>query len=629
MQKYRPEIDGLRTWAVLPVVASHLEIPGFQGGFVGVDVFFVISGYLITTILLSEIAEGQFSIVNFYERRARRIFPALAFLIICVTPIISVAYYKDDLAQYLESIIWVVFSASNIFFWARTDYFAVDAGLNPLLHTWSLGIEEQYYVVFPLILLGLSRLPKRFRPMLIGIGVIFLLSLGVSIISAVSYPVAGYFLLPARAWELMTGGICAVLLIDKRLQTSGMISDFLSALGLVMIVAAIVLFDEATPFPGYAATLPVLGASLIILYSGCAIYTKRMLSLTPIVIVGLMSYSIYLWHQPVIALLRYKQGDLTPTHWVTAAVIIGLMSYISWQFIEKPTRSKANIGQVGVFTGSAIAAALIVAIAIGAKLLIPNSTASSETAQIESYLKYKYAGPYRSGRCFLGPKENFQVWRQGCIPDNPRLVVWGDSHAAALYSGFSASKGGEHVGQITASGCPPVVGFVVNNRPLCAEVNEAAIEQIKALPKPTVIVLAARWPIYSAAAYESKLIDTIKTIQSSGHLVYLFGPTIDWGQRLPKVLLDLQAESKLSQDGYVTADLLPRMRAVEQRISVVAAATKATFVSILDQICNTTECKAFERSPSGLKLFTWDGAHLTPEGAAYVLALRGGNDLVP
>lgn len=298
--RYRPEIDGLRAISVLPVIMFHAGFTLFSGGFVGVDIFFVISGFLITSIIASEINENKFTFVGFYERRARRILPALFFVIACCCPFVWLWMLPVQAKDFSASVISVVFFASNIFFWMKDGYFSEASELKPLLHTWSLAVEEQYYLLFPPFLLLLWRYGRN-RLFLI----ILTLALGSLLLTELGWrfkPSVNFFLAPTRAWELLAGSLCALIAFGKQ----PLRSNFLSSFGLGLIVFSILNYDNSTPFPSFYALAPVTGACLILLFGNTGTAVAWLLSRQVLVAVGLISYSAYLWHQPVFALARIR-----------------------------------------------------------------------------------------------------------------------------------------------------------------------------------------------------------------------------------------------------------------------------------------------------------------------------------
>ena len=302
--KYRAEIDGLRALAVLPVILFHAGFEWFSGGFVGVDVFFVISGYLITTIIISEMAEGKFSIVNFYERRARRILPALFFVMAACLPFAWMWLTPPHLKDFGQSLVAVSTFSSNIHFWLESGYFDTGGELKPLLHTWSLAVEEQYYILFPIFLMLTWRLGIKW--ILILLSIVFFVSLGVAQWGAYNTPNAAFFLLPARAWELLVGVFAAFYLKYNTHLKSHSLNQALSLLGFGMIVYSIISFDKATPFPSLYALIPTIGTGLLILCAVPKTFVHKLLSLKFIVGIGLISYSAYLWHQPLLVFARHR-----------------------------------------------------------------------------------------------------------------------------------------------------------------------------------------------------------------------------------------------------------------------------------------------------------------------------------
>lgn len=346
--KYRAEIDGLRALAVLPVILFHAGFELFGGGFVGVDIFFVISGYLIASIIISEMAEGEFSIVNFYERRARRILPALFFVMSACLPFAWFWLTPNDLIEFGESLIAVSTFSSNIFFWFERGYFDTATELKPLLHTWSLAVEEQYYILFPVFIIFTWRLGVRW--VLVLLSIVFLVSLGAAQWGAYRAPSATFYLLPTRGWELLVGVFAAFYLKYNTYFKSHSINQALSLLGFCMIIYSIIAFDETTPFPSLYALIPTVGTGLLILCAVPKTFIYKLLSLKFIVGIGLISYSAYLWHQPILAFTRYRLlGEVSDLLLAIICVTSLVMAWFSWRFIEAPFRSKTNFSRRSIF----------------------------------------------------------------------------------------------------------------------------------------------------------------------------------------------------------------------------------------------------------------------------------------
>jgi len=337
--RYRPEIDGLRAIAVIPVILFHAGFDLFSGGFIGVDVFFVISGFLITSILISEIDEGNFSLARFYERRARRILPALFTMMAVCLPFAWLWLTPDDMKDFSESLIAVSFFSSNFLFWQESGYFDTATELKPLIHTWSLAVEEQYYVFFPLFLMFMWK-RSRYRTKII-LAIIGVVSLVLAQWGSRNSPIPTFFLLPTRGWELLMGSFVAFYLSAKESQKG---NQYLSFLGLLMIGYSIFAYDKETPFPSVYALLPTVGAALIILFcsSGGGGGIHKILSSRVCVGIGLISYSAYLWHQPLIAFSRIRfeamDGDIIMLGIIPLSLFL---AFLTWKYIETPFRSRS------------------------------------------------------------------------------------------------------------------------------------------------------------------------------------------------------------------------------------------------------------------------------------------------
>ncbi len=363
---YRPEIDGLRALAVVPVILFHAGFPQFSGGYIGVDVFFVISGYLITTILITELQSGQFSLVRFYERRARRILPAL-FLVVAVSLFAGwFILFPADLEQLAMSVVAVATFLSNFFFWSESGYFDTSTELKPLLHTWSLAVEEQYYIFFPILLAALWRFGNR---VLISV-LVSVLALSLSVVlfdlGAISEKEAAFYLLPGRAWELMIGALISVLYVRNNFKSvSPAVAGSLSALGMSFILYAVFFFDENTPFPSHYTLIPTIGTALIILFEKPNTWSFRLLS-NPICIgVGLVSYSAYLWHQPLFAYTRYLSLE-EPSHLLMAGLsaLTFLLAYLSFRFVETPFRIGSRFSRSQIFKYSGAMGSVLVTMSL-------------------------------------------------------------------------------------------------------------------------------------------------------------------------------------------------------------------------------------------------------------------------
>ena len=504
MTGYRPEIDGLRAVAVLPVILFHGGITGFSGGFVGVDVFFVISGYLITSILLREMGQGRFSLLRFWERRARRILPALLLVMAVCVPFAWFWMLPDQYLAFSRSLIAVSVFASNILFWRESGYFAAAAEEKPLLHTWSLAVEEQFYILFPLAVLLIWRLGRR--ALIAAIALAGLLSLGLSQYAAHASPAANFYLLPTRAWELMAGALCA-LALDRR-GVPG--SDALAGLGLVLILGAVVVFDGATPFPSVWALVPVGGTVLIVLFARPGGSVARGLSWRPVVAVGLISYSAYLWHQPLFAFARVRSLGVPDTWLMLGLAVLSLgLAALSWRLVEQPFR----LGPVPwlprrrqIFAAAGIAGAVF----IGIGAFGHATQGAAFRIDMPEPLHASLHDRAFEAACFnRAPGDDAPVRDWFCTPaalDGPardrRVAVIGDSHALSYLPGLVAGLSDHGIGVAFSgvAGCPPLKDtFIYRSdhlRAVCNARNAQVFEGLRAEGVEAVILIA-RWAMYA------------------------------------------------------------------------------------------------------------------------------------
>jgi peptidoglycan/LPS O-acetylase OafA/YrhL len=459
--RYRPEVDGLRAIAVAPVILFHAGSDWFSGGYVGVDVFFVISGYLITSLLIEDLRRDRFSIARFYERRARRILPALFLVLLCTSVAAWMWMVPAQLEEYARTLVAVVLFVSNVYFWRVDDYFAPAAELNPLLHTWSLAVEEQFYIVFPLLLLLLWRLGAAR-----AFGAIVLLSVMSLMLAEWGWrqkPVPSFFLLPTRAWELGVGAICAFVLRDSAPRGS----TPLAGLGLALIGLAVLGFDAETPTPSLYTLAPVAGTALVILHARDGTLAARLLSVRLLVGLGLISYSAYLWHQPLFAFARVRSLSHPSPGLMLALVLASLgLAYLTWRFVEQPFRRTraAPPSRRAVFIASGTAVAAFVAVGAWGQATDGRQQAwmAASLDRAHVYGLYREAmrihGVYLDdGRCrFDVPAldEGIVERLRGCRERfGPGVAVLGDSHATDFFNGMDAVHGGPFLFGMTDGSC--------------------------------------------------------------------------------------------------------------------------------------------------------------------------------
>lgn len=448
--KYRPEIDGLRAIAVLPVILFHAGFEVFSGGYVGVDVFFVISGYLITTILIDAIEQNSFSLFDFYERRARRILPALFFVMTACIPFAWVWMLPSQMEDFSQSLIAVTLFVSNFLFWLESGYFESAAEEKPLLHTWSLAVEEQYYLVFPIFLLLGWRLGRDRFFWLIAIMSLFSLSLAEW--GSRYFPSANFFLAPMRAWELFAGSMVAVLIKKRGIQSN----QWMSMLGLLGIGFAIFTYSASTPFPSVWALFPVIGTVLIILHGDQRTVVGRMLTFKGFVGIGLVSYSAYLWHQPLFAFARLRvlgEPDGGLMLLLSGATLI--LAYMTYRLVEQPFRNKARFSQRTIFMVSG--AVMIVFVILGWQLPKHHSNKFFDLKYSEELIEAEKEARFEPLQDICTSKG----WDQCNDPvaGKTNILIIGDSHGVdglnAMYFATEAMRSELSFSMATLPGCPP------------------------------------------------------------------------------------------------------------------------------------------------------------------------------
>ena len=503
VMKYRPEIDGLRAVAVVPVVLFHAGTPFFDGGYLGVDVFFVISGYLITTIILGDIAARRFSVLSFYERRFRRILPAYVVVIMVSILLAWLWMMPDELRNFGESVFASSVFSSNILFWAEAGYFSTGSELKPLLHTWSLSVEEQFYVFFPLMLLALSK--RRWRWTVITIALITVLSLGLAEFGWRRWPSANFYLLPFRAWELGVGALCAIFLKVYGERSSAL----LSGTGFLVLAASFFLFDDTTPMPSVYGLAPVLGTALIVVFASPTGWAGRLLSFKPVVFIGLISYSTYLWHQPLLAFTRIRSIPSATDFALLLAIVASFgLGYLSWRYVEQPFRKGGRLlslprnktlgGSLAVLAGLAVVG-FWGNLGAGFPSRLPE-----RAAKLAAFASDKSPLETEDQCVFFTSRKLVEQPVRGCdifLEDGRAEVVFiGDSHSGAI--AYDAQIALQEIGissyGITYSGCLGLRGFQRLGMPEnydCLGYNDQMVAYAREVGAK-VLVITGRFPLY-------------------------------------------------------------------------------------------------------------------------------------
>lgn len=429
---YRREIDGLRAFAVLPVIFFHSGLDLIPGGFLGVDIFFVISGYLITIVILSDIHLKKFSILSFYERRTRRIFPALFFVLFICTLLSLLILLPSDAKAFFQSLIAVLTFSSNIYFWKKTNYFDLSSELNPLLHTWSLAVEEQFYLIAPLLIILLYRSGKKW--MLFFWVFSFFCSLFLAQLTVHQMPVATFYLLPTRCWELILGMLAGIYLFNNNSNIfDKSVREIGSLCGIGLIIYSFFSFSIKTPSPSFYTLLPVVGSVLIIIFSNCDTFTGRILSSKIFVGIGLISYSAYLWHQPLFAFAKYySMRELSVIYILFIIFNTFILAFLTWNFIELPFRRNKKFSQKFFFS--------IGTIIFGFFLLIGFLGINNEgfRYRLPPNIVWQSLGEKLSAKgdvCQMQPlvsNPGIVSCEFGDISSSKSIYIYGDSHAQAI-----------------------------------------------------------------------------------------------------------------------------------------------------------------------------------------------------
>jgi peptidoglycan/LPS O-acetylase OafA/YrhL len=658
---YRADIDGLRAIAVGSVVLFHGHIPPFDGGYVGVDVFFVISGFLITSILDRDITQRRFSLVDFYDHRIRRIFPALFLVLAVVTLLAAFVLTPREMRQYASSLGPSALFYANIHFESVLDYFGPRADDVPLLHLWSLAVEEQFYILFPVLLFALMRFGTR-KVAVAVLAVLTLASLVHSQITVTEAPWSAFFLLPSRAWELFAGSLLALVRWPPLPhRTAGAIA----LAGVAAILVPVFAYDKQTVFPGLSALPPVLGSAAII-FAGMHTQegvVQRVLGHPWLTYVGRISYSLYLWHWPLLVLaVDYKGKHLTYLQAGGVILIAMAFSALSLKFVETPLRRASALG--GFRMARFAAGGLAIALSFGVVALIEYHGGGFRTlsARAQAAEDAAYAGARAAARnpCASVRRNGTTVGAgaPGCgsgpaaADGDADVVVWGDSHAGALFRSVNEglTRRGEKVRLLSLPACPPILGVnaIHPQYParICTEFNTAAMDEIRRL-KPKVVILVGRWSMWTArsgnhfwlttsalpggdersAAMTSKafaygIAHTVHEINAAGAAVLVVGQPPEFPEAPVQCVIRTE---KAAQKGesceiipaaagmrFVTAsnDALTRIAANEQNMSLFL---------LSPLFCDPNVC----RGGAGNDFYFMDEHHLSPAGSERVAATPG------
>ena len=659
--KYRPEIDGLRALAVFPVVFFHAGFDLFRGGYIGVDVFFVISGYLITSLILNEASNGTFSLVSFYERRARRILPALFVVLLACIPFSFMWMLPSDLKAFSSSLVSVVLFASNFLFYSQSGYFDQAVELKPLIHTWSLAVEEQFYIIFPIALILLLRYKNKY--LMPAFLLVFALSLAAAQIggnfgsrsildpqwSWENPPSWGFYLLPTRMWELLLGSMIAYYQIRRAPASPTTKSYFLdigSLVGLALIALSVFVFDRNTPFPSVYTLLPTIGTALVILFARQGTLSQRLLSNSVFVGLGLISYSFYLWHQPLFAFARIRSlHEPNRATLVTLIVVALILAYLTWRLVEQPFRNRRFVDAKTISIGFVTSACALFAVGLAGYLSHGFPSRIPEDLKI-----YEEAINDRNPRL---QECTFSDVRAACTygKGRPTVALIGDSHASTLVFelGNALEKKQTAVLGLDIQGCLPVRDLMrvrVREKTPCEGQNEV-FDRLRELDEIKYVVMAGRWAMWAEGTQfnnreggkqthggrvkfvigkdkKTKLGEAIASavneLLSLNKVVVLVYPIPEVGWDVPKYMFWLRRFGTLNDDVSTSYSVfLERTRRAREYLDNLG--THPNLIRIYPEriFCDGAKKQRCIAS-ADLKPLYYDGNHLDNAGASLVVA---------
>lgn len=618
--RYRADIDGLRAIAVLSVIGYHAFPDWVSGGFIGVDVFFVISGFLISSIIFNNLEKDTFSFTEFYVRRIKRIFPALILVMAVCYAIGWFQLLADEYKQLGKHIAAGAGFVSNLVFWQEEGYFDNAAETKPLLHLWSLGVEEQFYIIWPpLVYLAWKR---RFNFLFLTIAIVAV-SFAVNVSKASGDTVQAFYSPASRFWELLLGSILAYLTLHKisfagRIrQRITMLRNVQSVLGVVFIGIAVLLISRDKAFPGWWALLPTVGAYLIISAGPQAWLNRIVLSHRVLVWFGLISYPLYLWHWPILSFLRIIKDD-TPTNEMRIAAILTaiVLAWLTYMLIERPVRF-GNHGKAKVV---ALCLLMLATGYVGYDTYMRDGYGSRLPKIIGTATKFNVTDEWRLHKCFLGDEDDNSKFTEDCLDHKkPLIFLWGDSYAAALYPGLKTLKETHDVGiaQFTASACPPLINWTGSRRMFCKDINDSDLNLIKKV-RPGIVLLHSDW----AANYDvSRLEITISELQKIGiPKIILIGPVPVWHISLKRHIFDYFKNDPLKHQPplYMRLGLVEGIPELDQAMRAMAEKYGVNYISAYEAMCSSDGCLT-RVGENGYDITTFDDGHLSQQASRYLI----------
>jgi len=610
-QNFRWDIQGLRAIAVLAVVLFHINPSWLPGGYIGVDIFFVISGYLIMGFIWRDLNNNQFNLLVFYTKRVYRLFPAL-FVMVLVSSI--AAYFillPNENELYLKSLFSTLFYISNFYFYTEANYFNDAMEFYPLLHTWSLSVEEQFYMLFPLLLMGIyAKSKKHIFIFLIFIALISLVLSEWYVHKDASF---SFFASPTRFFQFIMGGIIAISLQSR--QSSKHLGDIGVIVGLILICISIYGYSDKTIFPGINALLPSFGTGLI-LYSGMNThYSKFILENKLLDTIGNASYSIYLWHWPLIVFYKLKLSpNLSLREEILLFIVSILLGILSWKFIETKFRKKElNTLRLKPILNVIGLSMIIFLVSVVIFTYYPNKNLRY-LEKANAYLKYD-SSKFRAGTCFLTSKFNDVKFynKDECIvhkQGKKNYLLLGDSHAAHYYSALEELLNeNETLSQVTSSGANALLPYKGAKR--CVALNKWAYEELIKEKHFDTIILSGHWFNINKKDFQHSLTELLKYTDR----LVVFGPSMVYKQSLPRLLLNLKKGEDSSQI-YKSSGTYKNLSSLDKSMKSYVNMDNAKYISTLDILCDTKGCTAITVNGAPMN---FDNGHLSHEGALYIL----------
>jgi peptidoglycan/LPS O-acetylase OafA/YrhL len=612
---YRPDIDGLRAVAIAAVVVFHAFPAAARGGFTGVDVFFVISGYLISRIIWRGLDARSFTLAWFYGRRVLRLFPALVLVLVTTLAAGRWLFLPDAYETLGKDVASAAVFASNLVLWQDAGYFTENAALRPLTHLWSLAVEEQFYLVFPLLLIAAHRSWRLTGPLL---ALLAAASFAWNIASIPADPAAAFYLLPARFWELALGALLAYAQLTRSDALPARARNATAFAGLGLLVLATFGPTAASAFPGWWALAPTGAAVLLIAAGPQAIPNRRLLASAPFVLVGRISYPLYLWHFPLLVLARVQWGPSLSVPMTLAIVGVSVvLAYGTYRLVELPVR---GLARSGAWRPGVLVAPLAAVGAAGVAVFLAGGQPGRLPVELQqlSTAAFDYKQAYRESRCFLQPWQGARAFRADCVDggEGKLLLLWGDSHAAHLYPGLQPAARERHfrIAQLTASACPPLLGYRSSERPKCHGINQAALAKARAL-RPKTVVLSAQWEQYRSP---DGLRETVAALRELGVAeIVVIGPSPNWPHGLAQALFRQVKREGLDRFPLrVKHELSDAPARADRRLRPLARELGVTYIAPLDVLCNRDGCLARVEDRADQLAF-WDPSHFTAVGSAW------------